>query len=700
MDTSLPLADAQDPSTPRSARLMTWIAILVVVVLPFAYFYELWLPPPAERMSLIHGDLQEQHLPMRTWVAREYRAGRIPIWSPHTLGGEPTAANSVFSVFYPLGLWEVVFPTLPFLALEMEIVAYLSLAGVFTLLYVREITGSLGAGLLSGVTFALSGFLTSYPMLQMIILQVALWLPAGLWLLERGVRRRSLPTVALAGVALGIGILGGHFQTVLYVAYVTAAYLAFRLIGERAGWRFSLLAAGVLGLVTLGVGAPQWLPSAEIIARSTRGRLGYDEIAHGFLPQDLWGLLRPNPGQWSPLYVGWAALLLGAGALWAAARRGRAPAWRRGQAAFWGGAAALSLLASLGKHGFFYPVLYRVAPGFGLFRDQERAAFLVALALAVLAGLGFAALRQWLAGHGAGRWWRWALPLLLAVTFADLSRADGLMLEPLPPGGWEAPTPATLYVQEHAAEGWARVSSEGLLPLDGNAALRYGYRDTTGNGPLQIGAYDRFITETPEVRWWQMLNVRHVVTRRELDFPGIDLVLDDPNRGERVYALDIGGRDAWIVHDAVLAADGAEALAMTADGALDPFAVAVLEHTPDPAPALATAPEALRVAAVYPWKVIAEAQLESPGILVVSEVDYPGWGVRVNGERAEALRAYGVLRAVALPAGSHLVEWAFRPLTVFVGLGWAGVTLLGVAVTLALRRLSRIGRPTRNLTAR
>ena len=54
----------------------------------------------------------------------------------------------------------------------------------------------------------------------------------------------------------------------------------------------------------------------------------------------------------------------------------------------------------------------------------------------------------------------------------------------------------------------------------------------------------------------------------------------------------------------------------------------------------------------------------------------------------------------ALPAGSHLVEWAFRPLTVFVGLGWAGITLLGVAVTLALRRLSRIGRPTRNLTAR
>jgi hypothetical protein len=73
-------------------------------------------------------------------------------------------------------------------------------------------------------------------------------------------------------------------------------------------------------------------------------------------------------------------------------------------------------------------------------------------------------------------------------------------------------------------------------------------------------------------------------------------------------------------------------------------------------------------------------------VLVVSEVDYPGWTVRVDGEPAEGLRAYGVLRAVALGAGSHVVEWVFRPWSVFIGLGWAGATLLGVAIWALLAR--------------
>ncbi len=136
------------------------------------------------------------------------------------------------------------------------------------------------------------------------------------------------------------------------------------------------------------------------------------------------------------------------------------------------------------------------------------------------------------------------------------------------------------------------MSSEGLLPLDGNAALRYRYRDVTGNGPLQIAAYERLMTDVPELRWWQMLNVRQVVTGRTLGSPGIELLAEDPERDQRVYALYIGSRDAWVAHDFRLAPDGAAALDLTADLTLDPFEVAVLEQAPDPPPAPATAPRA------------------------------------------------------------------------------------------------------------
>ena len=53
--------------------------------------------------------------------------------------------------------------------------------------------------------------------------------------------------------------------------------------------------------------------------------------------------------------------------------------------------ALLALLVSYGDEGFLYPLFYRFLPGWNLFRGQERAAFLVALGLSVLAGYGAAA---------------------------------------------------------------------------------------------------------------------------------------------------------------------------------------------------------------------------------------------------------------------------------------------------------------------
>ena len=48
----------------------------------------------------------------------------------------------------------------------------------------------------------------------------------------------------------------------------------------------------------------------------------------------------------------------------------------------------MALLLSYGGNGFLYPLFYRLAPGWNLFRGQERVAYLVALGLSVLAGYG------------------------------------------------------------------------------------------------------------------------------------------------------------------------------------------------------------------------------------------------------------------------------------------------------------------------
>ena len=71
----------------------------------------------------------------------------------------------------------------------------------------------------------------------------------------------------------------------------------------------------------------------------------------------------------------------------------------------------------------------------------------------------------------------------------------------------------------------------------------------------------------------------------------------------------------------------------------------------------------------------------STGLLVLSEADYPGWQVKVDGQPAQVLRADTALRAVCLPAGSHTVRFEFAPRDLVIG---AVISCLALAVVMAV----------------
>ncbi len=651
----------------KSQKLRPVLACAVLFVLPFLLFWQLWWPDPAQRQTFAYGDFHEQNYPIRRYVAQEWRQGRVPLWDPYTFGGQPAAASSLFQVFYPLGLWQALFPDLPLLALELEAVAHLGLAGIFTFLFLRSLTGSARAAFIGGAAFSWGGLLTSWPTLQFWILETMIWLPAGLWLLEEGLRRRSLRWAGAAAFPYACSILAGHGQTVLYSAYLSGFYLLWRWRYWRLPWRFIAQTALLVGAGTLGLSAMQWLPSVEQTPTSHRAGWGFADVAQGFQVQELWGILRPNLGEWSPLFVGWIPLGLALASPWLARRA------RRG-VGFWWGIAIVALFLSLGQHSFLYGWFYRWAPGFAVFRHQERIAYLFSFALIVLAAIGYAAWEQ-----RAPLARRFFAPLVL-LTLLNLYWANhGVILEPPTPEMDLTPSPAAAFLLEHLSSPAARYNGEGLLPGDGNAGLVYRLRDVTGNNPIHSGAYELLLAIVPEVRWWQLFNVEYVVTRRYIDYPGVTLALDDAARDERVLSLDLGGKPVWIVHEAVVMPNQEAAIYYTSDmGLVDPLRTAVLEAEPVPAPAPAAGAERAQLTQFAPHSVEVEVLLSAPGIVVFSEIDYPGWVAYVNGVRAPALRAFGVFRALALPAGEWHIVWRFRPATVYIGLALAAVTLLGI----------------------
>jgi len=146
------------------------------------------------------------------------------------------------------------------------------------------------------------------------------------------------------------------------------------------------MAFGLFVLLGFGLAAAQLLPSLEYMRLSVRAQANYNEMSGGFPRQDPIQLLLPGSvSLMSPLYVGILPLFLAV----------LAPLLKRNrEVIFWACLALGALLLSFGGNTFFYSPFYLFAPGFALFRSQERSAFVFSFSLALLAGYGVQLLTQ------------------------------------------------------------------------------------------------------------------------------------------------------------------------------------------------------------------------------------------------------------------------------------------------------------------
>jgi hypothetical protein len=134
-------------------------------------------------------------------------------------------------------------------------------------------------------------------------------------------------------------------------------------------------------------------------------------------------------------------------------------------------------------------------------------------------------------------------------------------------------------------------------------------------------------------------------------------------------------------------ADGPAALATLLDPVFDPRRGVVLPAGEAIAPPAALS-AVIRIDAWKPDYVRVEAQLDQPAFVVLVETYDPGWQATVDGAAAPLLRANVAFRAVRVPAGPHVVEFRYRPLSVIAG---GAVSI--VACWLCWVGRSRVDRP-------
>lgn len=180
-------------------------------------------------------------------------------------------------------------------------------------------------------------------------------------------------------------LLAGHPQSAFIVAGISVAYFLYLRLTHHL--LRAMLHAALFLFTGLGLAAIQFIPAVEYTLLSVRAEGTYDKMSGGFPLIDVIQFLLPGQiSHYSPLYVGVAGLILAGVAVFTAPARNR-------HTIFWGVAAVVALLISFGGNTFLYTPLYLSAPGFSIFRGQERWAFGVAFSLSVLAGYGFKALQ-------------------------------------------------------------------------------------------------------------------------------------------------------------------------------------------------------------------------------------------------------------------------------------------------------------------
>jgi uncharacterized membrane protein YfhO len=106
-----------------------------------------------------------------------------------------------------------------------------------------------------------------------------------------------------------------------------------------------------------------------------------------------------------------------------------------------------------------------------------------------------------------------------------------------------------------------------------------------------------------------------------------------------------------------------------------------------------SAPGAAAITAYDPERVVVRARTERPAVLVLTDVFFPGWRVRVDGRDAPIERVDYLFRGVRLTPGRHVVEFRYEPASWRVGLAVSGLAALVLVATTAFgvraRRRSR-----------
>jgi hypothetical protein len=699
-----------------------------------------WLLPALWRgQAPTFRDQADFFFPLKLHTADRLRSGALPLWNPLSGAGEPWLANGQSGVFYPptLLFW-ISSPALAagcFLLLHFAIAAW----GMWRFCKEEGVTdmGALAAAAVfaaSGLTASLSGYWNHFGAFA--------YLPAILTLARSGLRTRASRTGF--GLLIGLQAMAGSPELSVATVALAILFLKFRRAEPEGGWRETTpresLRRGAAG-AALGLALAAWmlLPMAELAWRSER-RVAFPAAERDIGAVRVGALVSAmGAGEDSLGNFFFASLYLGPIVLVAAAAAFAEPERRRLVWLLAAVAATGIVLAAAAPPGTWL----RELPGLNRIRYPAKALVVTLFAVAALAGLGLDSLRFLperrkrlllaLLAAAAGAAAVSSPVQGSALRAATAAGAAALVLLALLRVGPKAPGAALSGIAVLCLIAALTLASRGLFRFVPGEEIRR----RPESSEFLAGVPGRILTPPMGVlapwvaRDWSfdaamvrrqregligytnlLAGVRTLRSAAALPTQGAQRIANAVDAGPdpSPAAGAASGRLYWtpflpeslgsrkigeffraplnpyrprvsLVRQYAVEPDSGRAWTRVARGESDWSRQVLLDREPSPRPEAAPGHFLVaRIAEEAPERVAADVNTDAAGILVLTDLAYPGWKASVDGRPAELLTADGLFRAVAVPAGEHRVVFRYRPLSFY---GGAAVSLAALAVLLA-----------------
>lgn len=488
-------------------------------------------------------------------------------------------------------------------------------------------------------------------------------------------------------------------------------------------------------LIALGIASPQFLPMLKGFSVSDRSLNRSFEWSTGvpMQPRNLVMFVSPyrfgNPARdtydlhqdffWENIaYPGLFTLVLALLALLFARKRD-------GFVSMWATAGTVAFLISLGPYTPLAEFVWRYIPGFGYFRFWQRFLVIVVLALAALAGRGLDILLSRLQG---GRTWRTTVAILiLLVLVSDLGLFYHNQVSTIDAKRMLQENDIATWLHEHlndveggpyrvemigAEELWEETMEQAggwlgdkevfheyqrFLPPNHNILFglpgftQYGdygiYRFKILNGAVfnlyaKGKGWTGDLTRTA-VNIMALYGVRYVLSPLELSTEGLREV------EERDSGIDGAALHVYEVEDPLPSARMVQDYQVIDTGEVVSYSLvvelfwdaatargrAVLEREPS----MRFGPGAAGTADIVSkddGRAVINTNTPGGGILVLNNTYYPEWHVYVDGQEREVLRVNLAAMGVELEPGEHVVEFIYKPSSLYQGLFICAATLL------------------------